>query len=110
VKMGSGVRRVWARHDSSTQNSLATVDKFSFGRGVFLRRIVRTITSGSFGAGCRAEYEVASAPRSTWSDFNRNPMEGLRLLKDRRPKRPKPTITPEQFGNLVQLVSELRRR
>jgi integrase len=38
--------------------------------------------------------------------LNTNPMEGLRLPKDRRPKRPKPTITPEQFANLVQLVAE----
>jgi integrase len=38
--------------------------------------------------------------------LNKNPMEGLRLPKDRRPRRPKPTITPEQFTNLVQLVSE----
>ncbi|MCU1271013.1 MAG: phage integrase [Acidobacteriaceae bacterium] len=38
--------------------------------------------------------------------LNKNPMEGLRLPKDRRPRRPKPTITPEQFANLVQLLSE----
>jgi integrase len=38
--------------------------------------------------------------------LNKNPMEGLRLPKNRRPKRPKPTITPEQFNKLVQLVSE----
>ena len=38
--------------------------------------------------------------------LNKNPMEGLRLPKDRRARRPKPTITPEQFANLVQVVSE----
>jgi integrase len=38
--------------------------------------------------------------------LNKNPMEGLRLPIDKRAKRPKPTITPEQFANLVQLVSE----
>jgi integrase len=38
--------------------------------------------------------------------LNRNPMEGLRLPLDRRARRAKPTITPEQFNNLVQLVSE----
>ena len=38
--------------------------------------------------------------------LNKNPMEGLRLPLDKRPRRPKPTITPEQFANLVQLVSE----
>ena len=36
----------------------------------------------------------------------KNPMEGVRLPLDKRPRRPKPTITPEQFANLVQLVSE----
>jgi len=38
--------------------------------------------------------------------LNKNPMEGLRLPLDKRPRRPKPTITPDQFANLVQLVSE----
>jgi integrase len=38
--------------------------------------------------------------------LNKNPMEGVRLPLDKRPRRPKPTITPEQFANLVQLVSE----
>jgi integrase len=38
--------------------------------------------------------------------LNKNPMEGLRPPKDRRARRPKPTITPEQFANLVQVVSE----
>lgn len=38
--------------------------------------------------------------------LNKNPMEGLRLPKDRRARRPKPTITPDQFAKLVQLVSE----
>jgi len=33
-------------------------------------------------------------------------MEGIRLPLDKRPRRPKPTITPLQFSNLVQLVSE----
>jgi len=38
--------------------------------------------------------------------LNKNPTEGLRLPRDKRPKQPKPTITPEQFQNLVALVSE----
>jgi integrase len=33
-------------------------------------------------------------------------MEGIRLPLDKRPRRPKPTITPLQFSNLVQLISE----
>src|SRR5713101_6852112 len=38
--------------------------------------------------------------------LNKHPMEGLRMPLDKRPRQPKPTITPEQFNNLVQLVSE----
>ena len=38
--------------------------------------------------------------------LNKNPMEKLRLPKDRRARRPKPTITPRQLDNLVQLISE----
>jgi integrase len=38
--------------------------------------------------------------------LNKNPMEGLRLPLDKRARQPKPTITPEQFSNLVQLVAE----
>jgi integrase len=38
--------------------------------------------------------------------LNRNQMEGIRLPLDKRPRRPKPTITPLQFSNLVQLISE----
>src|SRR6266581_364790 len=38
--------------------------------------------------------------------LNKNPMEGLRLPLDKRPRQPKPTITPDQFTKLVQLVSE----
>jgi integrase len=36
----------------------------------------------------------------------KSPMEGLRLPLDKRLRQPKPTITPEQFNKLVQLVSE----
>jgi integrase len=38
--------------------------------------------------------------------LNKNPMEGLRLPLDKRARQPKPTITPEQFHALVELVSE----
>jgi len=38
--------------------------------------------------------------------LNKNPMEGLRLPLDKRPRQTKPTIKPEEFANLVQLVSE----
>jgi Phage integrase, N-terminal SAM-like domain len=36
----------------------------------------------------------------------KTPMEGLRLPLDKRARQPKPTITPEDFHKLVQLVSE----
>jgi integrase len=39
-------------------------------------------------------------------DLSKNPMEGLELPPDRRRRPAKPTITPEQFANLVQVVSE----
>jgi integrase len=35
-----------------------------------------------------------------------NPMDGLVMPPDKRPRRPKPVITPEQFANLVEFVSE----
>ena len=38
--------------------------------------------------------------------LSENPMAGLELPKDRRPRRPKPTITPQQLTNLLQLISE----
>jgi integrase len=38
--------------------------------------------------------------------LNKNPMEGVRLPLDKRPRQPKPTITPAQFANLVQMDSE----
>src|SRR5262249_21078658 len=36
----------------------------------------------------------------------KSPMEGLRLPVDKRPRQPKPTITPVDFHKLVQLVAE----
>lgn len=38
--------------------------------------------------------------------LNKNPIEGLRLPLDKRPRQSKPTITPQDFNKLVQLVSE----
>jgi integrase len=38
--------------------------------------------------------------------LNKNPMQGLQLPIDKRPRRPKPTITPQQFSELVELISE----
>jgi len=36
----------------------------------------------------------------------KNPLDGLRLPLDKRPRQPKPTITPEQFHELLELVPE----
>jgi integrase len=36
----------------------------------------------------------------------RNPVEGLKLPRVRRPKRSKPFITPDQFSALVELIAE----
>jgi len=38
--------------------------------------------------------------------LNKNPMQGLRLPLDKRPRQPKPTISPDQFQSLIELVSE----
>jgi integrase len=36
----------------------------------------------------------------------KNPLDGLTLPKDKRPRKTKPTLSPEQFNNLLQLVAE----
>lgn len=38
--------------------------------------------------------------------LNTSGMDRVRLPLDKRPRRPKPTITPQQFHNMMQLVSE----
>jgi len=38
--------------------------------------------------------------------LTKNPMDGLRLPPDRKGRRPKPHISPEQFAQLVELVPE----
>jgi len=35
-----------------------------------------------------------------------NPLDGLQMPPDKRPRRPKPTITPDQFNNLVEFIPE----
>jgi integrase len=35
-----------------------------------------------------------------------NPLDGLQMPPDKRPRRPKPTLTPEQFNNLVEFIAE----
>jgi integrase len=38
--------------------------------------------------------------------LTKNPLEQLRLPLDKRPRQPKPTITPAQFHSLIELVPE----
>ena len=45
--------------------------------------------------------------RTAWINVPRNAgLDGVRLPLDKRPRRPKPTVTPLQFHNLVQLIPE----
>jgi integrase len=50
---------------------------------------------------------LSSVLRSAVPDFLvRNPLDGLRLPPDKRGRRSKPYISPQQFSNLAELVSE----
>jgi integrase len=91
-------------------------DTAKFGR-MCLRDLTRqTLQQGFSGMAVKKSYPTISKIRDVLSSIlrsavdveylNKNPMEGLRLPLDKRPKQPKPTITPEQFANLVQIVSE----
>jgi integrase len=55
----------------------------------------------------KARDALSSILRSAVPDFLiKNPLDGLRLPKDKRGRRRKSTLTPEQFNALVQLVAE----
>jgi integrase len=50
---------------------------------------------------------LSSVLRSAVPDFLiSNPMDGLRLPLDKRARRPKPTITPAEFNNLIEFMPE----
>lgn len=51
---------------------------------------------------------LSSVLRSAVEDelLLKNPLEGLKLPPDKRPRRAKPTISPEQFDALLQLIPE----
>jgi integrase len=55
---------------------------------------IRDVLSSILRAAVEVEYLI------------KTPMDGLRLPPDKRPRQAKPTITPEDFNKLVQLVSE----
>jgi integrase len=106
---------------SSTQNSyqgiIAKYLEPRFGR-MCLRDLTRLTLQEYFSnmAGGKVSHPTISKIRDALSSIlraavyveylNKNPMEGLRMPLDKRPRQAKPTITPEQFNNLVQLVSE----
>jgi len=85
------------------------------------KRCLRDLTEGALEdyfaqKALEVSYPVLSKIRDTLSSvlraaikahyLNKNPMEGLELPKDRRARRSKPTITPEWFEKLVQLIAE----
>lgn len=82
-----------------------------------LRELTRLTVQQYFSSMAgRSSHPTISKIRDTLSSILRaavdveylikTPTEGLRLPVDKRPKQPKPTITPEDFNRLVQLVSE----
>jgi integrase len=109
-----------SRLSSTTQNSYGgMISKYLEPR--FGRECLKDLTRGTLehyfsGMAAEVSYPTISKIRDALSSIlrsadhvgylSKNPMEGLLLPKDKRPRRPKPTITPEQFANLVQLVAE----
>ncbi|MGA8150449.1 MAG: tyrosine-type recombinase/integrase [Terriglobales bacterium] len=105
---------------SSTQDSYQGVlSKYlepRFG-GLCLRDVSRfTLQQYFSGMAGKVSHPTISKIRDTLSSvlrsavdvdyLTKNPMEGLRLPLDKRPRQPKPTISPEQFSSLIELVSE----
>ena len=87
-----------------------------FGR-LCLRDLTRLTIQQYFSAMAgRVSYPTISKIRDALSSIlrsavecdylNKNPIEGLRLPLDKRPRQAKPTITPQEFNALVQLVAE----
>jgi len=104
----------------STQDSYkAHISKYlepRFG-GTCLRDLTRQTLQQYFsGLAGQVSYPSISKIRDVLSSIlraavdveylNKNPMEGLRLPLDKRARRAKPTVTPEQFSNLIHLVPE----
>jgi integrase len=82
-----------------------------------LRDLTRQTLQQYFsGMAAQASYPTISKIRDVLSSIlrsavnveylNKNPMEGLQLPPDKRARQSKPTITPEQFHELVELVPE----
>src|SRR5437870_1218253 len=105
---------------SSTQSSYqGIIAKYlgpRFG-GLSLRDLTRLTLQQYFsGMAGQVSYPTISKIRDVLSSILRaavdveylikTPMEGLRLSLDKRPRQSKPTITPEDFHKLVNLVAE----
>ena len=85
--------------------------------GTCLRDLTRQTLQQYFsGMAGKLAYPTTTKIRTTLSSIlrsaaeieylNKNPMDGVRLPLDKRPKQPKPVITPEQFEQLMQLLAE----
>jgi integrase len=105
---------------SSTQDSYnGVISKYlkpKFSR-VSLRDLTRLTVQKYFSSMAgTVPYPTISKIRDTLSSILRsavdteylikNPLDGLRLPLDKRPRQPKATITPEQFHALIELVPE----
>jgi integrase len=109
-----------SRLSSTTQDSDGgMISKYLEPR--FGRECLKDLTRGTLeqyfsGMAAEVSYYTISKIRDALSSIlrsavhveylNKNPMEGLLLPKDKRPRRMKPTITPEQFSKLVETVAE----
>jgi integrase len=105
---------------SSTQNCYkGVISKYlkpRFG-DMCLRNLTRQTLQQYFSAMAgQAAYPTISKIRDALSSIlrsavdaeylNKSGMDGVRLPLDKRPRRPKATITPQQFHYLMQLISE----
>ena len=104
---------------SSTRNSyqgiIAKYLEPRFGR-LCLRDLARLTLQQYFSGMAGKSYPTTSKIRDVLSSILRSavdidylvksPMEGLRLPLDKRPRQPKPTVTPKNFNNLVDLMAE----
>jgi integrase len=109
-----------SRLSSTTQSSYGgMISKYlepRFGRECLKDLARGTLESYFSGMAAQVSYPTISKIRDALSSIlrsavhveylNKNPMEGLLLPKDKRPRRPKPTLTPKQFSKLVEVVAE----
>lgn len=109
-----------SRLSSTTRNSYTgMISKYLNPR--FGRECLKDLTRGTLeqyfsGMAAEVSYSTISKIRDALSSIlrsavhveylNKNPMEGLLLPKDKRSRRVKPTLTPEQFSKLVEAVAE----